>query len=113
MTPGTDAPTVSTDSTCSPSEVSASAIDSTSSLIGARSASQEWTSFIVVALSELLEEADVVGEHLADVVDRVALAGHAVDAEAEGEAAPLLRIEAAGAQDVGMDHPAAAELQPV
>ena len=43
---------------------------------------------------------------------RVALLGHAVDAEAEREAAPLLGVEAAGAQHVGMHHAAAAELEP-
>ena len=36
--------------------------------------------------SELLQEADVVGEQLAQVVDAVALSGEAVDAEAEREA---------------------------
>ena len=62
---------------------------------------------------ELLREADVAGEHLAEVADAVALLGHAVDAEAEGEAAPLLGIDAAVAQDVRVDHAAAAELEPV
>ena len=49
---------------------------------------------------------------LAEVVDAVALRGQAVDAEAEGEAGPLLGVEAAGAQHVGVHHAAAAELEP-
>ena len=38
--------------------------------------------------------------------------GQAVDAEAEREAAPLLGVEPAVAQHVGVDHAAAAELEP-
>ena len=43
----------------------------------------------------------------------VALLGQAVDAEAEREPAPLLGVEAAGAQHVRVHHPAAAELEPL
>ena len=46
-------------------------------------------------------------------LDAVALLGHPVDAEAEREPAPLLRVEPAGAQHVRVDHPAPAELDPV
>ena len=49
---------------------------------------------------------------LADVVDAVTHRRHAVDAEAEGEPLPGLRIDAAVGQHVGMDHAAAAELEP-
>ena len=48
----------------------------------------------MASTSELLQEADVVVEHVAEVVDAVALHRHAVDAEAEGEAAPLLGVDA-------------------
>ena len=72
------------------------------------SLSQDSRTFI----SELLQEADVVGEQVAEVVDAVAFLGHAVDAEAEGEAAPLLGVEPAGAQHVRVHHAAAAELEP-
>ena len=61
---------------------------------------------------ELLEEADVVGDEVADVVDVVADHGAAVDAEAEGEARPLLGVDADGLEHVGVDHPAAAQLDP-
>ena len=58
-------------------------------------------------LSELLEEADVIGEHLAEVLDAVAFLGHSVDAEAEREPAPLLGIDPAGRRTLGwtMPHP--------
>ena len=49
---------------------------------------------------------------LADVVDAVAHQRQAVDAEAEGEARPLLGVEADRREDVGVHHAAAAELQP-
>ena len=62
-----------------------------------------------MACSELLDEADVVAVHVADVIDAVALARHAIDAEAEGEPAPLLRVEPTRTQHVRVHHPAAAE----
>ena len=49
---------------------------------------------------------------LADVVDAVAHHGQAVDAEAEGEARPLLGVDAARREHVGVDHAAAAQLEP-
>ena len=49
-------------------------------------------------VSELFREAEVVSEHVADVVDAVPARRHPVDAEAEREPAPLLRIDAAGTQ---------------
>ena len=58
------------------------------------------------------QEADVVGDELADVVEAVTLLGQPVDAEPEGEARPLLGVEPAGAQHVRVDHPAAAQLDP-
>ena len=45
------------------------------------------------AASELLQEPDVVGEHLAEVVDAVTRERQPVGAEAEREAAPLLGVD--------------------
>src|SRR3546814_8994226 len=61
--------------------------------------------------SELREEAGVVGEEEPQVVDAVAGHGQAVDAEAEGEALPLLGVDAAVREHVRVHHPAAAELE--
>src|SRR5688572_210858 len=65
-------------------------------------------------ISELREEPDVVAVQVADVVDLHAFAHHhgALDAPAEGEAAPLFRIDAAGREDVRVHHAGAAELEP-
>src|SRR5688572_5462320 len=65
-------------------------------------------------ISELREETEVVPVEVADVVDLHALAHHhgALDAPAEGEAAPLLGVDAAGRQHVRMHHAGAAELEP-
>ena len=62
--------------------------------------------------AELLEEAEVVFEVEADVVGAVFEHGHAFDAEAEGEAAVLLAVDAAVFEDVGVDHAAAEDLDP-
>src|SRR5262245_46686097 len=113
--PGIGVPWRSTPSTAMPSALSASARRSTlpsdASPKSASSLSQERRTFIA-CLSELVDEADVVGEHLAEVVDAVVLLRHPVDAEAEREAAPLLRVESADGEDVGVHHPATTELQP-
>src|SRR6185503_14154709 len=61
---------------------------------------------------ELLQEAHVVGVELTDVVHAVAHQGQPVDAEPEGEPAPLLGVVAHGPEHVGVDHAAAAQLQP-
>ena len=61
---------------------------------------------------ELGEEADVVGEEVAEVVDAVGAGAEAVEAEAEGEALPLLGVDAAAGEHVRVDHAAAAELEP-
>ena len=59
-----------------------------------------------------MEEAEVVFEVEADVVGAVFEHGHALDAEAEGEAAVLLAVDAAVVEDVGIDHAAAENLDP-
>src|SRR5688500_15580114 len=66
-----------------------------------------------VAGSELAEEADVVLDEQADVVDAVLAHGDPLDAEAEGPAGVFFGVDAARLEDVGVDHPAAAELDPL
>src|SRR3569623_2071023 len=61
----------------------------------------------------VLEPADIARKHVAQVRHAVLQHPHAVDAEAEGEALPDIRVDAALAQHVGMHHPAAENLQPV
>src|SRR5438552_1157754 len=63
-------------------------------------------------LSKLLQEANIVAEEVAYVVDVVLQHGGALDAHAEGEAGELARVVAAVAQDDGMDHAGAGNLQP-
>src|SRR5436190_2204829 len=78
---------------------------------GANSRSQESKTFITPS-SELLEETNVVGEELTEVVDSVAHQGQAVDAEAECEARPIIGIDVARTKHVGMHHAAPTELKP-
>src|SRR5215475_6022549 len=61
---------------------------------------------------ELPEEAQVVVEEQADVVDPVLEDRDPVDAHAEGPARDLLGIVAAVAQHLGVDHARAQDLQP-
>jgi hypothetical protein len=61
----------------------------------------------------VLQPAHVGGEHVAQVGDAVLQHGQPVDADAEGEALPLRRVDAAVPEHVGVDHPAAQDLQPV
>ena len=61
---------------------------------------------------ELLEEAQVVLEEEADVVDAVLEHGHALDAHAERPARDLFRVVADVAQHVGMHHARAQDLEP-
>src|SRR5262245_16672694 len=105
------APAWRTSSSGSPSRASVSANRATAaasdgSAKSPYSFSQERRIFMGGARSELLDEAEVVGEHVADVGELVAHLGHAVDAEAEREPAPLLGIDAARPQHIGMDHAA-------
>src|SRR6266576_2309598 len=61
---------------------------------------------------ELPQYAQVVLEQRADVWDVELDHGAAVEAEAEGEAAPLLGVDADVAQHLGVDHAAAEDLHP-
>src|SRR5215471_2267950 len=61
---------------------------------------------------ELREEAHVVLEEQADVVDLVLEDGHALHAHAKGPARDFLRVVAHVAQDVGMHHARAQDLDP-
>src|SRR5262249_54862503 len=61
---------------------------------------------------ELREEAGIVLEEHADVRHAVAHHRDALDAHSEGEAGPLLRIDAARLEDDGVDHSAAKDLDP-
>ena len=55
---------------------------------------------------ELTEETDVGIDQLANVIELVAHACKTIDTEAESKALPLIGIEAAVAQHVGMQHAA-------
>src|SRR5580704_10558551 len=61
---------------------------------------------------KLLQKPDVILDEKPDVVNPVFPHGDAFDAEAEGPASVLLRINVDGFEDVGMNHAAAAELHP-
>src|SRR5207248_8159088 len=108
-TPSSTASIWMTPSATKPSSLKASTSAGVSASMGAKSLSQERGALMP---SELLQEADVVDQEVALVVDLVTDLGQAVDAETEGESRPLLRIEPAGSQHVGVDHAAAAELDP-
>src|SRR4029453_13717721 len=62
--------------------------------------------------SECLREPDVALDDVAHVADAGAELQGAPDAEAEGEAGVLLRVDAAGDEDPRVDHPAATPLDP-
>src|SRR5258708_2418344 len=68
---------------------------------------------IYMQLCKLLEESDIVFNEQADVSDAVFAHGYAFDAETEGPAAVLFGVDVAGFEDVGVDHAAAAELDPL
>ena len=61
---------------------------------------------------ELLEELQVVLKHQADVVDAVLQHGDALDANAEGEAGILIRVNVAVLQHLAVDDAAAQHLDP-
>src|SRR5262245_35441591 len=67
---------------------------------------------IRVASYKLSQEAEVVLEEEADVVDAVLQHGHALHAHAEGPPRDLFRVVADVAEDLGMDHARAEDLQP-
>ena len=61
---------------------------------------------------ELLEELQVVLEHQADVVDAVLQHGDALDADAEGEAGVLVRVDVAVLQNLAVDDAATQNFDP-
>src|SRR5215472_3643270 len=64
------------------------------------------------ASGELLQEAEIVLEKDADVVDAMAQHRDAVESEAPRPAGEFFRIVACRAEHVRVDHPAAAHLEP-
>src|SRR2546423_4196880 len=99
-------------STIRPMPLSVSARSSGFPSIGAKSRSQESGAFTSSPSSELLQEPDVVLEERLDVLDAVADHGHPLQPESEGEAGVGLGVVADGPEHVGVDHSAAAQLQP-
>src|SRR6185436_1418629 len=86
-------PCVSTPSTASPTRVRSSPRRAASAGTSTNSRSQESGIFTAPASrGELLQHAQVVRVEEADVVHPVAHHGHAVDAQAEGEAGDLVRV---------------------
>src|SRR6478752_5604735 len=108
------------DSTAMPRSLISSPSATGSPSMGANSWSHDSSTFMrdhlsgrgMAAASELLQEADVVAEHVADVVDAVAHERQPVGAEAEREARPDLRVVADRGEHVGVHHAAAPELEP-
>ena len=60
----------------------------------------------------MFKESQIILPEIADVIDAVSQHGDALGAEAEGETGVALGVVAAVAQDVGVHHAAAADLQP-
>src|SRR5690606_3326405 len=67
---------------------------------------------ILAFSGELFEEAEIVLEEAAQIVDTVAQHGETLHAEAEGEAGVTFRVDAAVPQHVRMHHAAAQHFQP-
>ena len=61
---------------------------------------------------ELAEEAGVAAHEVADIVNFVTQHYEARQAEPEGEAGPLLGVDTARAQHVGVHHPAGQQFDP-
>src|SRR5688572_11993154 len=112
MTPSSPSPSTVISSTSRPIAVSVAASSSrvASTLTCWRNQFSE--NFIGAASCELAQEAHVVVEKTAQVIDTVAQHREALDTETEGEAGVTLRIDADVAQDVRMDHAAAEHFQP-
>src|SRR5262245_1680404 len=113
-TPTTSPPGASTPSTSSPSWLSAATSSSTGASAGVKSRIQDSGARIRSdSVSSIpTEEAHVVLEERADLVDAVADHRDALEAEAEREPLPLLGVDADRGEHVGVDHPAAAQLDP-
>src|SRR6185436_3180652 len=107
-------PSLSIASTARPARVRRSASRAGSTGTSTNSRSHESGTFMGAPSRELLQEAQVVRVEEADVVDAVAHHGHALDAQAEGEAGDLFRVvdDAPEArvdrlEHGGIDHPRA------
>src|SRR6267143_2268913 len=98
-------------STSNPAKVSLVASSPSGRSVAHSSRSQFSDSFMA-ALSQLLQEADVVVEEEPQVVDPVAQHRQPVDAHAERVPGVLLRIDAHAGQLVGVHHPGAEHLHP-
>src|ERR1700722_15996873 len=118
----------STCSTSSPAMVIAATTWATVASVSRCSFSQERGNFILCSPSAQAgrgvrrgeggeavvgEPAGVGGEHVAQVRHAVLQPAQAIDAEAEREALPDVRIDAAVDEDVRMDHAAADDLRPL
>ena len=64
-------------------------------------------------LRELLEEADVVLVIVADIVDALKDHGNALDSHAEGVTGVDFRVDADGLKDLGVNHAAAHNFEPL
>src|SRR5215813_872325 len=110
MTPVISSPGCSTLSTSRPSWLSAATMSATGASTGVNSWIQE--SGARIGASVLRQEAHVAVEERLDLVDAVAAHRDALEPEAEREARVLLGVDAHPGEHVGVDHPAAAELDP-
>src|SRR5688572_19962942 len=112
MTPSSASPSTAMSSTSRPIAVSVAASSSRVASVLTCWRSQFSENFIGAASCELAQEAHVVVEEAAQVVDAIAQHREALDAEAEGEAGVAFRIDADVAQHARMDHAAAEHFQP-
>ena len=67
---------------------------------------------IFMILSKLLQKSHIVLEHQTNVVERIHQAAHSLQTEAERETRINRRVNAAGAQNIWMNHSRTAELDP-
>src|SRR5690606_27806504 len=110
--PSRPAPSAVTSSTSRPMAVRVAISDSREASVVTCWRSQFSENFIGAASGELAQEAHVVVEEAAQVVDAMAQHGEALHAQAEREPGVLLRVDADVAQHGWMHHPAAKHLQP-
>src|SRR5262249_45742941 len=105
-------PTGVTPSTSTPAMVSRAAMSFQPMPSGrATSSRNQLSDTFISSPAELLGQPGVPGEEQTQIVDAVAQHGHAVDAEAEGESRVALAVVADVAEDLGIDHAAAPDLQ--
>src|SRR2546421_5566979 len=104
-------PRSSVPSTSKPAKVSLRASSSAGRSV-AHSSRSQFSETFMAALSQLLQEADVVVEEQAQVVDSVAQHRQPVDAHAEGVSRVLLRIDPHARKLVRVHHSRAEHLHP-